>query len=348
MGQIESISARRPRLKIVCAGTGRDGTQSLTHMLRKLFDDAGVAGSVMHEYKSREFFHAYSSFKETGNLKWMAEIRALIDACDHDCIVGNGYSAILPIFAARGGPSLKLILLRRADRDACIASLVRDCRYFPAAYGYYSNDPASAVKRVAAFHFGEMSKEEWTALPLAKKMAWYFDKSHALAASHRGLFRQSMEIQTESLNDESTRRQLADFVLGDHTIMPIPARLNAHVACDWLPDDRRPKLQWLMGRLNLYQVAYDDVYPLEYFVEEFIAWSGYHIRKGPQIGPQDYKSSEEIADSLTRAENTLLKHLEDIRGLRELLAQEPPTSDTEAPSLQPQFSSKASIIRLRR
>src|SRR5262249_25869668 len=154
-------------------------------------------------------------------------------------------------FLERCGPTLKLIHLRRAEREASIASLVKNCRYFPAAYGYYSDSPEATVKRPTAFHFGEMSREGWSRLSLHDKLAWYFDKTHALTASYRGLFEQSMEIQTETINAEEPRRRLAEFVLGDASVLPIPAHLNVHFAYDSLPGERRHKLQWLLGRFNV-------------------------------------------------------------------------------------------------
>jgi hypothetical protein len=309
------------RLRLVIAGTGRDGTVSLSHMIRRLYEDAGVDGSVMHEYSSREFLHAHTSFLETGDPKWMGEIHALIDECPHDCIVGAGYAPILPAFVERCGPGLTLVHLRRLDRTRAIASLVENCAFFPRAYGYYSDSPEATTKRMTAFHCGEVTPEEWRKLSQTAKLAWYFDKTHALIDEYKGLFSQRLEFYTEHLNDEATRKILAELVLGHSQVVAKPTHVNAHFNFEGLPENRRSKLQWLMGQLNLHQVAYDDVYPLEYFANAFVGWTGYQIRRAPQVGPEDHKTADEISDSLARAERILARHLKDVSSLKEQLAQ---------------------------
>lgn len=316
-----SPGAQRTPLRLVIAGTGRDGTVSLSHMVRSLLEDAAVGGSVMHEYSSREFFHAYTNFMETNDQKWLAEIRSLIDECPHDCIVGAGYAAILPIFAERCGPGLKVVHLRRLDRTAAIASLVKNCEFFPRAYGYYSDNPGATMKRMTAFHYGEVSPQAWHQLSQTAKLAWYFDKTHALIDAHAGLFANHAEFHTERLDEESTRKALSELVLGHSRVVAKPTHINVHVDFAGLPEDRRPKLQWLMGLLNLHQVAYDDAYPLEYFTNAFIAWTGYQIRQAPQIGAQDYRTAEELSATLARADALLTKRLQEVRSLKALLAE---------------------------
>src|SRR5262249_9000365 len=153
-------------------GAGRDGTLSVADMIQRLCNQA-ADGRVMHEYQAREFYQAYCNFRETDESRFLDEIRSMIDECPYDCIVGNGYAAVLPQFAERWS-SATLIHLRRADRVAAIASLKTNCELFPRAYGYYSTSPQATVKRMAAFHFGEMSRSRWDALSLDEKFAWYY------------------------------------------------------------------------------------------------------------------------------------------------------------------------------
>jgi SAM-dependent methyltransferase len=127
--------APQARLRILCVGTGRDGTQSLNYMVQRIFDALGGPRS-MHEYGCRELYQAFCDLRETGEVGHAAEIERIIADCPWDCIVSNGYAAVLPAFAERYGRGLKVIHLRRADRDACIASLKKNCELFPAAYGY--------------------------------------------------------------------------------------------------------------------------------------------------------------------------------------------------------------------
>jgi hypothetical protein len=82
---------------------------------------------------------------------------------------------------------------------------------------------------------------------------------------------------------------------------------------DGFPDDKKPKLQWLLGRLNLFEVAHDDVYAMEYFNRAFVSWAGHQIRQGPNLGPADYKNDEEILASLRRAEAVLRKQMRTVR-----------------------------------
>ena len=300
-------------------------------MINYLLERRLPQSSVEHEYRSREFSHAFASWRETGDPHWRAEICKLIDECPHDIIVGNGYAPILPIFAQRCDPQLKLLHLRRADRSAAIKSLMRNCELFPAAYGHYSDDPGVHAKRMAAFHFGGVAEDAWRSLPLADKISWYFDKTHSLIHEHSGLFNARVILETERLNDLDARQMLAKLVVGDAQVLPPPTRLNAHVDDSWLPRERRHKMQWLMGRLNAYQAAHDDVYPLDYFADKFVAWTGYQIARTPQIGPEDYKAPAEIAATLERAEHILEKRLHDVKGLKQVLAQQsqpdPPGED---------------------
>jgi hypothetical protein len=112
-------------LQLICVGTGRCGTKSITHMIEWLFRQAGDGRTVMHEYCTREFHQAFCDFAESADTQHLAEIRRLIDECPYDCIVGNGYATILPLFAERFGHEVKIVHVRRADRDACIKDLVK-------------------------------------------------------------------------------------------------------------------------------------------------------------------------------------------------------------------------------
>ena len=87
-------------------------------------------------------------------------LKGMIDQCAYDCIVGNGYAAILPLFAERYGRGLKVVHIRRDDRAAYVV-WSRTVSCFPMACRYYSQSTDATVKRMAAFHFGEMSREEW-------------------------------------------------------------------------------------------------------------------------------------------------------------------------------------------
>src|SRR5580692_3589460 len=255
-------SGPRPKLKVLCVGTGRDGTQSLNHMIEHVFAASGGGQHSMHEYCCNEFYQAFCGLKETGDASGANAIELMIAACPYDSIVGNGYAAILPLFAGHYGRGLKVVHLYR-DRDACIESLITNCELFPTAYRYYSSSPDAEVKRMAAFHFGDMSRTAWDRLSTREKFSWYYDKTHALVRQHLALFDHRIEIATESLNDEATRRAIADFVDGGEAQPPPRTHLNASVIdISSFPKQHQVKMNWLMGRLNMEELAKDDVYAL--------------------------------------------------------------------------------------
>jgi hypothetical protein len=311
-------------LKLICVGAGRDGTLSVAEMIQYLFDRVGRGQRVMHEYKARELYQAFCNFRETNDNFHLDEIRSTIDDCPYDCIVGNGYAAILPQFAERCGKTATLLHLRRADRASAIASLKTNCELFPQAYRYYSKSSQAVVKRIAAFHFGEMTPEQWDRLSLEQKFAWYYDKTHALIASHQRLFAASVEVTTETINDEATRRFIAYAALGQDGILPPATWLNSHrLDIARLPTDRHLKMQWLIGRLNMQQLAYEDTYGLDYFLEKFIAWTGYQITGAiKEISPHDARTSDELKASLDTADRIVRNRLKDIEALRAMLAQQ--------------------------
>lgn len=127
----------------------------------------------------------------------------MIAQCPFDCVIGNGYAPVLPFFA-EFGQTRTLVQVRRGDRDACIRSLMRNCELFPTTFGYYSDSDQATIKRMAAFHFGEMTRACWDRLPLVEKLAWYYDKTHALIDAASGYFPEYLEVVTEHINDEQT------------------------------------------------------------------------------------------------------------------------------------------------
>lgn len=308
-----------PKLKVVCVATGRDGTQSLNHMIEYLYAKSGARRS-MHEYCCREFNQAFCEFVETGDAGAAGALDRMIADCPFECIVGNGYAAILPLFAKHYGRGLKVVHLCRTDRDACIASLVKNSEMFPTAHRYYSQSPEATIKRMTAFHFGEMSHAAWDRLTLLEKFSWYYDKTHALVRQHLTLFDASMLVQTEHLNDAATRLSVADFVADAPTIVPPKTHLNASsIEIGSFAKEHRAKMHWLMGRLNIEEAATDDVYALEYFLNKFIAWSGYQITAAPELEGTLSPPDDEIAANLKRAAKILNSGLRDIDELSKIV-----------------------------
>ena len=304
-------------MEILCVGTGRDGTTSLAHMVQTLYDYYGDGRRAGHEYCSETFSDAFCRYHETRDECALAEIRDLIAECPFACIVGNGYAVALPFFTEHYGRGLKLVHIRRADRAACIRSLRRNSELFPRAYGYYS--PKGSLKRPAAFHFNEMSRDAWDLLPLEEKLGWYYDKTHALIAAGREMVDTYVEIPTEAINDAATRRTLAQLVLGgDATTLPPPTHMNRHYFDgSMLPEEQYQKAQWLLQWLDLRGLAADDVYLLRYAVDRYIEWTKKQLSGELQeASPADVRSRGEVAAALSEAETILRAGIADIVALR--------------------------------
>jgi hypothetical protein len=110
-----------------------------------------------------------------------------------------------------------------------------------------------------------------------------------------------IEIATESLNDGATRRKIAEFIDGGGATPP-RTHLNASVIdISTFPRQHQIKINWLMGRLNMEELAKDAVYALDYFLDIFLAWTGYQIADAPQLGGTTAASAPEIAADLERA-----------------------------------------------
>jgi hypothetical protein len=279
-------------------------------MIQVIFGSDGR--SSMHEYRSREFQQAFCSYKTTQNEQFLDEMRALIDECPYDCIVGNGYAAILPLFFEQWGPETRLVHLRRADRGACVASLVKNCELFPLTYRNYTLAVGASIERMAAFHFDEMSKDEWDLLSTAAKFQWYYDKTHALIEQHGSLFAEYIEIPTEKLSEESTRSVLARIASAPR-VMPSPVHVNRYTFdVSSVSLQYREKAMWLFGRLDWDQFIKDDIYALKYVLEKFVAWTGYQINNGPELGQSIRLKPKEIAATLSNARRAMSAAIADL------------------------------------
>ncbi len=307
------------KLKVLCVGTGRDGTQSLNHMIEYVFAASGDRRS-MHEYCCRDFNQAFCDLVETDAASATGAIERMVADCPYESIVGNGYAAVLPMFAKHYGRDLRVVHLCRTDRESCIASLVTNSELFPFGYRYYSPSPEATVKRMAAFHFGEMSYAAWDRLTPPEKFAWYYDKTHALIRQHLALFEISMTVHTERLNDAATRRNIADFIGEAATALPPKTHLNAaSIDISSFAKEHRFKMNWLMGRLNAEELATDDIYALEYFLNKFIAWTGYQINAAPQLRGTPPPPDAAIAGNLERAAKVLKDGMRDVDQLSKLV-----------------------------
>jgi hypothetical protein len=296
-------------LAVVCVGTGRDGTTSLAQMMQSIFDQEGGGRTVMHEWKAVEFYGHFCTFKEANDERVLDEIRRSLAECPYDCIVGNGYASIFPLFAEVFGRGLKLVHLRR-DRAQCVSSMARNVELFPVNHLYYANSPVATGKRIAAFHYGEATRQEWDSWSVERRLFWYYDKTHALIDSATELFADVLDIETESLDDTKVRAALGR--ISETGITPRAVHVNQHFNLDDLPEEPRPWVQRLLGKLDLQRLADEPAYGLQHFSSEFIYWMSSSV--------DGAIPRERMIDILSDARETLLKGLYEIEALEGNLA----------------------------
>jgi hypothetical protein len=258
--------AKKGRLTLLCVGTGRDGTTSLSQMIQNMFDAEGAHRTAAHEWQSVELNDAFCLWAETGDQRYQQQMREIIEACPYDAIVGNGYQTILPLFAETYGEDLALVHLKRLDREACVNSLVTNTIRHPTNHRYYAMVPEASGRRTAAFHFGEMSFHDWAALSAHQRMEWYYDKTHALIEAGRPLFSKCYDLFTEQFADEASRRLLAEAA--SSVIVPKPVHVNRHFGFEEFDPEQRRWLQRVLGKLDIYRLAIDPAYGLLHFGDE--------------------------------------------------------------------------------
>ncbi|MBR0848417.1 hypothetical protein JQ543_11755 [Bradyrhizobium diazoefficiens] len=264
--QTNIAPAIKGRLTLLCVGTGRDGTTSLCQMIQNIFDEEGRGRAAGHEWQSTELNDAFCLWKETGDAKYEDLIRDTIETCPYDAIVGNGYQTVLPLFAAAYGDSLALVHLKRLDRAGCVDSLVANSIQHPINHRYYATVPEATGRRMAAFHFGEMSRESWDELSGNQRFEWYYDKVHALIEDKRLLFAKSYELFTERLAEEDSRRVISEAA--GSNVVPKPVRVNRHFGFEEFDLEQRRWLQRVLGKLDIERLAVDPAYGLLHFGDE--------------------------------------------------------------------------------
>jgi len=309
-----SMKSHSSALRVLCVGTGRDGTTSLTRMMQDVFDTQGNADAAVHEWASSELNELFCQLKETGDRGFEDQIRQTILNCPNACVVGNAYAAVLPVIAGLLGDQVTLVHLRRRDRAACIASLAENAELSPQNHFYYADSPAARRKRPTAFHFGEMSREQWTGLSLADKFGWYYDKTHSLIERHKGLFSNTLTIDTEDLSADSVRAALAHAA--GSTATPRAFHVNRFVDLRHVPADRRSFVQRLLGQLDVQKLAHDDLYGLRQVLNEMI----YHLSHFPDEAPG---ALDELRWTLREVHGLLDSRISDVRELMERVGTAP-------------------------
>ncbi len=297
---------RRSPLSILCVGTGRDGTTSLAQMIQNAFDREGRGRTVMHEWMAMAFYGEFCNYKESGDPAHLENIRRFIAKCPYDCIVGNGYAPVLDLFREICGEQLTVIHLQRGNRAACVTSLARNAELFPVNHRYYAPSPPATGKRMAAFHFDEMTREAWDGCTLQQRFEWYYDKTHALMEEGSKNFVSTATVRTEALGAAETLQTLGRLA---GVSFPLTAvYVNRHVELDSIEGlEDRAWIQRLLGKLDLARLSADPSYGIGHFLREF------HLQLESRIarcGPADQETLTEIRQVLEQARHELISGLD--------------------------------------
>jgi hypothetical protein len=284
------------KLQFLCVGAGRDGTVTVTAQINEILKSSGRGGECIHELYSRDLYELQCDLVERPDrADTRQKIRELIGSFPSIAASGNGYAGVLSVFAELY-PNLKLIHLRRRDKQAFVASQVRNSQLFPEAYVHYSTD-TGVMRRITAFHTGEATRDQWFALSLEEKFGWFYEYTHRHVTSAYSLFPSVLQIYTEDLSDPDARRRLASFISGDATNAPNARRLNSHRLIEIFdfPAEQRVFAQWLFGRLNCGQIAQDNTVLLDHILNSTVAWLGYlNTGFASQLDPHYSKPHEDV------------------------------------------------------
>ena len=208
---------RVPRLKVVVAGTGRDGTMSVARLIGALARANGRRWVSEHELYSNHICNLLCRYHETGLELCRQALRDLLSQLPAHAVAGTNYQFALDMLVALHGPGLKLVHLRRRSRAEFIRSLARIIHWRPAMAVNMTTEACRAdlpdyTTRLAAFHFGEMTRRAWERLSLEQRLGWHYDKTHRLIEQAAPLFDGYLQLDTEELGRPSTVRRLARFL----------------------------------------------------------------------------------------------------------------------------------------
>ena len=76
-------------LQYLAVGMGRDGTDSLTHVLNDIFRLNGFHAEAVHEHLASERHDLYCLYKETGDEAHLTRLSGLIRDCPYQAVVGQ-------------------------------------------------------------------------------------------------------------------------------------------------------------------------------------------------------------------------------------------------------------------
>ncbi len=144
-------------IKIIFCGAGRDGTNSIAHMLLDFFRSNKLPYKLQHEYANQSFYDLFVRYTYDQDEVHINKIKDIIRECPHDFVVGNGYALFFEQFLEIY-PDIKLVHIQRQNVKAAINSLAENALLFPYGHKNYVDHSEAETDRMAAFHFNEMTR----------------------------------------------------------------------------------------------------------------------------------------------------------------------------------------------
>jgi len=294
---------------ILGVGAGRDGTTSLCKLIESIFELNGHSGKSVHQKDHVSLYNEFCLLKETEDRRHYENMREIIQEWRRgDGIIGNGYAHCLELIYDIHGPAVKIIHLRR-QKASWIDSFKKNVRTFPWSHGNYSNESSARIMRIGAFHFGEMSREQWQALSLEERLCWYYDKTHALISEAESRFNETLGVATEALSKAETVQHITRFLEPKWRFPETGLRVNvSRVDYEALDEFDRVIVNRAYSEFDYVRAAREPLVGEHYFAEKVV--DGFVHR-------DCYEHSTVSEHELRKYEKRLKQRLAEVRRLLE-------------------------------
>lgn len=287
-------------IKVIVTGTGKDGTTTISELIRQISYANGECFDVRHEPDTFPIIQNITNYLETKNESYKDNIREIVKAWDFDVAVSGSFDFCLDIFHEIFGSNLKVIHLKR-NREDYLRSVLHSTRAKHESHGNYLTDKNFTLYRPAGFHYGAFTKKDWFALPLEDRFNWFYDKVHELFDDNCNLFAQSLTVKTDSLSDPTTIRKIVSFIDSNWQHVPEPVHENAMrlINYDILTREQRIHFHKHFVRFNILQFFKSSAYAAKYFMRYV------DIEKG-------LETNDNNLYHLKRAAEKLIKDIEEL------------------------------------
>lgn len=264
-------------LKCLITGTGRDGTTTARVLACNLAVANDDVPDARHETDISRLYNAWVRGCEEGRFDQAhREIQSIVGAWSHRTESSSGHAFWLEAISDLN-PEIRLVHLKR-DKDSCIRSLVENRLTWPEYHGNYAPDRIEDRKIAfktwlpAAFHFGEMTQEDWFSLDPPDRCAWYYEKTHALIDEKKVGFADVLDVSTESLSAPETVSRIRAFVEPAYVndVGPVVQNLaNPYRSLELSTTERR-ELELIFNAFDYFKLLESQqgpVYGLQHFMK---------------------------------------------------------------------------------